>query len=102
VVGDFTSYLRERTMVKVLPILLELAAHTPELRAGITAPHRRALESVLRRGIEAGDLDARLDLSLAPALLFGPLLFRVLVTGEQVDASTVSSLVGSFLKSHGA
>jgi hypothetical protein len=50
VVGDFTSYLRERTMVKVLPILLELAAHTPELRAGITAPHRRALESVLAGG----------------------------------------------------
>ena len=102
VVADFARYLRERTMVMVLPILLELAAHTPELRAGITAPHRRALDSVLSRGIEAGDLEAHLDLALAPAMLFGPLLFRGLVTGEEVDASTVSSLVGAFLKAHGA
>jgi AcrR family transcriptional regulator len=102
VVGDFACYLRESTMVRVLPVLLELAAQAPELRAAITVPHRRALESVLGRGIEAGDLDARLDLALAQAVLFGPLLFRVLVTGEEVDASTVSSLVGSFLKAHAA
>lgn len=101
VVGQFARYLAEPTMIKVLPIVWELAADIPELRAGISVPHRQALEAVLARGIEAGDLDPTLDPTLAPAVLFGPLVFRALVTGEGIDATTVEALVGAYLKAYG-
>ncbi|MEO8108328.1 MAG: TetR/AcrR family transcriptional regulator [Actinomycetes bacterium] len=102
VVGDFAAHLRSPTMAKVLPTLLGLSAQSPDLRAGISAPHRVALEAVLRRGIEAGELSAGLDLTLASAVLLGPLLFRALVTGEDIGATTASTLVASYLEAHAA
>jgi hypothetical protein len=55
---------------------------------------------MLRRGIERGQLPADLDLDRALAELFGPVYYRVLVTGEPVDADFTDWLVERFIASH--
>ncbi|MGV8967534.1 MAG: TetR/AcrR family transcriptional regulator [Cellulomonas sp.] len=102
VVGDFAAHLRSPTLARALPTLLGLSAQSPDLRERVSTPHRVALEAVLRRGIEAGELNAGLDLTLAAAELLGPLLFRALVTGEDISATTASTLVAAYLHAHAA
>lgn len=97
VVTEFARYLRDPRVAAALPVLFELGNVEPESRARVTEPHRIAIESVLGRARAAGELPPGVDANLAPAQLFGPLLFRVLVTAEEVDELTAAAVVDVYL-----
>lgn len=49
-----------------------------------------------------GDLNPSLDPTLAPAVLLGPLIFRALITGDDLDDKTVETLVAYYLAANPA
>ncbi|HEY1625028.1 MAG TPA: TetR/AcrR family transcriptional regulator [Streptosporangiaceae bacterium] len=88
----------------VLTSLIGQAQHDKEMAAVFRRDHLSAQlnweRDMLRRGIERGQLPADLDLDRALAELFGPVYYRVLVTGEPVDADFTDWLVERFIASH--
>jgi AcrR family transcriptional regulator len=93
---DLIALMREAVDVYANPVAagampgLVAAMHRdPELaravRSGFLASRREALQEVLARGIERGDLADGLDLELALDVLGGPLFYRLLVTGGPID-----------------
>ena len=52
---------------------------------GYVKPRREAARKVLRRGIEAGEFHAELDLEAAIDALYGPLFYRLLVGPGPLD-----------------
>jgi AcrR family transcriptional regulator len=70
---------------RVLPRLLADAADDPELlealHAALLRPRRAAIATILRRGIERGELRPDIDLDLVSDMLIGPLIARVLTSG---------------------
>jgi AcrR family transcriptional regulator len=70
---------------RVLPRLMADAADDPELlealHAALVRPRRAAIATILRRGIERGQLRADLDVELVSEMLIGPLIARVLLSG---------------------
>jgi AcrR family transcriptional regulator len=70
---------------RVLPRLMADAADDPELRealhAALVRPRRAAIATIVRRGIDRGELRADLDVDLVGDILIGPLIARVLLSG---------------------
>jgi len=83
-------------LADILPALAAERAQNPELSALIgpaIRDKRKPFFSVLRRGIERGELPSTLNLDVAVDLLVGPMLTRVLVTGDVVDERYVRTTV---------
>jgi AcrR family transcriptional regulator len=72
-----------------MPSLVEAMSRDRELahavREGFLAGRRSALQAVLERGVQRGDLRRDLDFELALDVLGGPLFYRLLVTGGAID-----------------
>jgi AcrR family transcriptional regulator len=68
------------------------------VRSGFIATRRDALQQVLERGVARGDLQKGLDFELALDLLSGPLLFRMLITGERIDERLTRGVVEAVLR----
>jgi AcrR family transcriptional regulator len=87
---------------RVMPGLVSAMARNPGLarkvREGFLAGRRLALRDVLLRGIRRGELRPRIDIELTLDLLGGPLMYRLLVTGQAVDAGTAAALVDTLLR----
>lgn len=87
-------------LAAVLPAFAAARAQNPELSA-MLAPairdKRGAFFSVLRRGMEAGELPSTLNLDITVDLLLGPSLTRVLVSGDVVDERYVRETVRTVL-----
>jgi AcrR family transcriptional regulator len=68
--------------------LLGESQHDPALAAALrerfVASRRAAAKEVLRRGIERGELRPDLDLEVAMDALYGPLYYRLLVSGQRL------------------
>jgi AcrR family transcriptional regulator len=58
---------------------------------------RTAMRSVVDRGLARGDLNPDAPLELVSDLLIGPLLWRLLLTGERLDVATAERLVDAAL-----
>jgi len=56
-------------------------------------PRRLDSRRILEKGIKRGELKKDLDLELCIDLLYGPLFYRLLVTGEKIDEATIKVLV---------
>lgn len=56
-------------------------------------PRRLISQHILERGILRGELRKDLDIELSIDLIFAPLFYRLLITGETVDSSFVRSLI---------
>jgi AcrR family transcriptional regulator len=73
----------------VMPTVVEAMSRDVELarlvREEFLARRRAALQEVLQRGIERGDLRRDLDIELALDVLGGPLFYRLLITGGPID-----------------
>jgi len=106
---DLTAYLRllarfltQAPAGAVLTALIGQAQHDRAMAAAFRnsqlAEHRERERTLLRRGISGGELPADLDVDKALAELVGPVYYRVLVTGEPVDANFTDGLVSSFLE----
>jgi AcrR family transcriptional regulator len=94
--GDFAEIVRALlTGAKVsgaltfMPRMLSEAAHDAELRAifyaALVQPRRDVVEAILRRAIERGEIRADVDPDLGVDLLAGPMVYRVLITGGDVE-----------------
>ena len=72
-----------------MPRMLAEAAHDPELRAiffaALVEPRRQVIETILRRAVERGEVRTDVDLDLAIDLIAGPMVYRILITGGDVE-----------------
>ncbi|ALG14913.1 TetR family transcriptional regulator [Kibdelosporangium phytohabitans] len=79
------------------------AQHDPataaRFRAECVDPLRAKEKSLFERAAERGEVAADLDAEVAADRLFGPLYYRVLVTGDDVSTEYVDALVTDFLGS---
>lgn len=62
-------------------------------RDRLQAPLRGQVEFILSRAAARGEIAPVADLVLAVSVLCGPLLYRILVTGETIDADIVDGMV---------
>ena len=72
-----------------VPRLLAESAADPDLhgefRDAFIEPRRLAIRTILRRGVERGELDDDLDLELTIDLLAGPVIYRLLIEGGRIE-----------------
>jgi AcrR family transcriptional regulator len=61
-------------------------------------PRRLDSRYILERGISRGELRDDLDIELAMDLLFGPLFYRLLITGDMIDEEFIVKLVNYAFK----
>ena len=73
----------------MMPRLMVESAGDPELfevmRQVLVDPRRRLLRTVLRRGIERGELRDDIDLDIVTDMLFGPMVYEILITGADLE-----------------
>ncbi|WPC40115.1 TetR/AcrR family transcriptional regulator [Clostridium sp. JS66] len=62
-------------------------------RAIYFKPRRLDSRYILERGVSRGQLKEDLDIELIIDLIFGPLFYRLLVTGDIVDETFITNLV---------
>ncbi|CAN7220478.1 TetR/AcrR family transcriptional regulator [Paenibacillus sp. LjRoot56] len=72
---------------QVDPILMEAC------RTRYILPRRSEALTILHKGIERGELRQELDLAICVDLIYGPLFYRLLVTGEPLHDTFVKQLV---------
>ncbi|KOP81229.1 TetR/AcrR family transcriptional regulator [Cytobacillus solani] len=56
-------------------------------------PRRLEARSLLEKGVQRGELKKSLDIDICIDLIYGPIFYRLLVTGETLDESYVQQLV---------
>ncbi|HCD46462.1 MAG TPA: TetR family transcriptional regulator [Lachnoclostridium sp.] len=56
-------------------------------------PRRLISQHILERGMERGELKKDLDIELSIDLIFAPLFYRLLITGEKVDSAFVEQMI---------
>lgn len=56
-------------------------------------PRRAEAGSLLERGVQRGELKKELDIGLGIDLIYGPIFYRLLMTGEPLDDDYVRQLV---------
>ena len=80
----------------LMPRLLVDAVDDPELfevfRATLVEPRRAAMGSLLERGVQRGELRADLDVDLAVDMLAGPMIYRVLIEGGDLEDPVARAL----------
>jgi AcrR family transcriptional regulator len=64
-----------------------------EYRIRYFNPRRLISRHIIERGILRGELRKDMDIELSIDLIFAPLFYRLLITGEAVDSSFVKSLL---------
>jgi AcrR family transcriptional regulator len=94
-------FLSESDSGAVFRALIAQAQHDPafaaDFRRRFLDEQRRRDHLPLERAVRRGELPADLDVAAETGQLVGPLYYRVLVTGEPVDAEFIDRLVESFL-----
>ncbi|MEJ2217185.1 MAG: TetR/AcrR family transcriptional regulator [Gemmatimonadota bacterium] len=87
---------------RLMPGLISAMARHPELarvvREDFLRARRSALRTVVRRGIERGELRPDVDVELALDFLGGPLFYRLLVTGGPLDEALARGVVEVMLR----
>ncbi len=85
-----------RQWERCMPALVEAAARHPELAAMIarlTAQALSQVETLIRRGIERGEIRPGINPQLAASALMGPLVFRRLLLQEAPTSERVSTVI---------
>jgi AcrR family transcriptional regulator len=85
-----------------MPGLVAAMAHHGEVAAAVReaflSPRRAALQKVLERGVDRGELRPDIDRELALDFLGGPLFYRLLITGGPLDESLAEGTVDVMLR----
>jgi AcrR family transcriptional regulator len=105
--GDLDDYLGElaRRMATgkasdVLPDLIAASVRDPNLRVSLDEyiRHRRQpLQTILRRGLERGELAPDTDVEVVIDALIGPFVYRRLLSHDPLDAAFVERLLRTVL-----
>jgi AcrR family transcriptional regulator len=96
IVGDLGERLRSGHLADVAPALFAAVDADPQLAELMDVyvhARREPMRTVLRRGIERGQLSADVDVELVIDLLAGPLFYRRLVTRRPGDPGYVRALI---------
>ncbi len=84
----------------VLPHLIEASCFDAQLRESLddhVRSRQTTLRTILRRGIERGELSADADLDVLVDVLLAPFFYRNLLTGQAIDAGFAQRLVSFVL-----
>lgn len=88
-------------MGRVMQGLVSELAGNPELARAfqerVVALRVAEVRRLVERGIERGDLRADADIELAHELLFGPVYYRLLLSGEPLDERLAERVVAAVL-----
>jgi AcrR family transcriptional regulator len=72
-----------------MPRMLSEVSHDPELRrifyGALVQPRRDVLEAMLRRAMARGEVRADVDVDLAIDLIAGPMIYRIVITGGDIE-----------------
>jgi AcrR family transcriptional regulator len=86
---------------RILGGLVGAMARDPALaaavREGLVSERRRTIVSLVRRGVERGEIRADADAELIADLLGGPILMRRLITGRPVTTRLARQIVAAVL-----
>lgn len=89
-------------LARILTGLAVEMVHNEELaqavREGLLGPSRETVVSVLRRGVETGEIRPEADLTLVSELLVGPLFFRMLFSGAPIEPDLAAETVDLVLR----
>ncbi len=66
-------------------------------RERVVALRMHAVEQVLQRGIERGDLRPDIDIGLTQEMLFGPVYYRLLLSGAPLDPGLAERVVDAVM-----
>jgi AcrR family transcriptional regulator len=69
----------------------------PDFAAGLQALRDKGTQGALKRAIRRGELRRDFDLDFGSDVLFGPILYRMMVAGRPLSRSFVDAIVDSFL-----
>lgn len=61
-------------------------------------PRRLDSRYILERGISRGELNKDLDIELVIDLIFGPLFYRLLITGDAIDEDFIENVINYVFK----
>jgi AcrR family transcriptional regulator len=91
-------------MGRVMQGLVSDLAHDPHLARAfqerVVALRVAEVRRVVERGIERGDLRPDTDIELAHELLFGPVYYRLLLSGASLDEHLGSHIVDAFMSAY--
>jgi AcrR family transcriptional regulator len=94
------AVLRHPLARRILPDLHAESARSSELRAvhaRVALARRAQVDTLIERAIARGELDARIDRSLALDLLPAPLYWRMVVTGQTVSRQQLELQVAAIV-----
>ncbi len=95
--------LRTTLMGSVMQGLASDLATNPELRdefhTRVVALRRAHLDELVRAGIQRGELRRTVDVDLLHDLLFGPVYYRLLVSGGPLDPGLAAQIVDAVIPS---
>lgn len=95
---NLASFLRSREGKIITELIGEGqfdAGLAEAYRARFFAPRRQEARHLLERGVTRGELKADLDIGITIDLLYGPLFYRLLITGDELDEAFVKYLITS-------
>jgi AcrR family transcriptional regulator len=105
-VNGAVDILGKSLMGRVMQGLVSELATNPELaksfRDRVVAARLAEVRRTVDRGIERGDLRADTDYELAHELLFGPVYYRLLLSGGALDKKLAPRIVDAFMRSFAA
>jgi AcrR family transcriptional regulator len=105
-VNGAVDILGKSLMGRVMQGLVSELATNPELaksfREQVVAARLAEVRRTVDRGIERGDLRADTDYELAHELLFGPVYYRLLLSGGALDKNLAPRIVDAFLRAFAA
>ena len=69
----------------------------PDFAAGLQALRDKGTQGAMKRAIQRGELRRNFDVDFGSDVLFGPILYRMMVAGRPLSISFVDAIVNSFL-----
>lgn len=95
-VDNFVKFLTTRKGNVITEIIAE-GQYDPKLadiyRNAYFTPRRNISKQILERGISRGELRTDLNVEVIIDLIWGPVFYRLLITGEVIDSTFVKELI---------
>ncbi|CAH1055364.1 TetR/AcrR family transcriptional regulator [Paenibacillus pseudetheri] len=95
---NLASFLRSREGKVITELIGEGqfdAGLAEAYRTRFFAPRRQEARQLLERGVTRGQLKADLDIGITIDLLYGPIFYRLLITGDELNKAFVKYLITS-------
>ena len=73
----------------------------PDFVAGLQALREKGTQGAMKRAIKRGELPRGFDLDFASDMLFGPILYRLMIEGRPLNRAFVDAIVDSFMLGNG-